>query len=397
VGIPAPPRETPAAAPDLKRPTVPVHPGHGSPAAGIIQHHPARPHPSGRLNGNGDVLLGFPGIIACSQAMRDVLRTLTLVAPSDAAVLVEGESGTGKELIARALHQRSARAPGPFISENCAACPEGLLESEFFGVERGAFTGAVRSKPGLFERAHGGTLFLDEIGEMDLSLQRKLLRAIQEREIRRVGGSACVPVDFRLVSATNRVLAEEIRSGRFREDLLYRIDVVTLRLPPLREHREDIPLLIHHFLCRFAASALRPPPQLDPAALQLLCAYSWPGNVRELENEMCRAVALGLEAITPSTLSAKILSGTPREPPADDGSLLAPGRSLDQIERELIGGLIRKALRQTSGNKIQAARLLKIPKTSLYRRIRRYDLLDVLEVRSCKPAGEGPAPPAPND
>jgi transcriptional regulator with PAS, ATPase and Fis domain len=305
--------------------------------------------------------------------MREVLRTVALVAGSDAAVLIEGESGTGKELVARAIHARSRRVRGPFVPENCAACPEGLLESEFFGVERGAFTGAHRTKPGLLERAHGGTLFLDEIGEMDPSLQRKLLRALQEREVRRVGGAESIPVDFRLVSATNRDLTEDAGAGRFRADLLYRIDVVTIRLPPLRERREEIPLLARRFLERQARAAGIPLPDLDPRALEALLEYPWPGNVRELENEMSRAVALRLRAVTPDSLSPKVLRPR-REAPSFGLEELRPGRSLAEVERDILGGIIREALRQTRGNKFRAAQLLRITKSSLYRRLRRYSI-----------------------
>jgi transcriptional regulator with PAS, ATPase and Fis domain len=305
--------------------------------------------------------------------MREVLRIVALIAASEAAVLIEGESGTGKELIARAIHRKSGRAGGPFVSENCSACPQGLLESEFFGVERGAFTGAHRSKPGLFERSHRGSIFLDEIGDMDFTLQAKLLRVLQEREVRRVGGSQAVPVDFRLISATNRVLADEARAGRFRLDLLYRIEVVTVRLPPLRERREDIAPLVHHFLAREAASARLPLPPIHPDAMRLLIKYPWPGNVRELANEMCRAVALRHSSVTPAALSAKIQD--PHGYPGMLGSQPLPvGRSLEEVEKDLLGGFIRDVLEQTGGNKIRAARLLGIPKTNLYRRLRRYSI-----------------------
>jgi transcriptional regulator with PAS, ATPase and Fis domain len=295
------------------------------------------------------------------------------VAPSDAAILIEGESGTGKELIARAIHRKSARAGKAFVSENCAACPEGLLESEFFGVERGAFTGAHRTKAGIFERAHGGTLFLDEIGEMDLALQKKLLRALESREVRRVGGNDAISLDFRLICATNRVLAEETRAGRFRSDLFYRIDVLTIRLPPLRERREDVPPLVSHFLARHAQTAGTAAPPVDPSALRDLCDYFWPGNIRELSNEMWRAVALRVPAITPEVLSAKILRQG-RERMALEHCGLESGRPLDEIERDLIGALIRDVLRRTGGNKFRAAEILGISKTSLYRRLRRYSI-----------------------
>jgi len=315
----------------------------------------------------------FPEIVTTAPIMRQVLSTIALVAPSDAAVLIEGESGTGKELIARAIHRKSPRGAEAFVSENCAACPEGLLESEFFGVERGAFTGAHRTKAGLFERAHGGTLFLDEIGEMDLSLQKKLLRALESREVRRVGGHDAISVDFRLICATNRVLAEETRAGRFRSDLFYRIEVLTIRLPPLRERREDIPPLVTHFLARHAQAAGTVPPPVDPSALRFLCDYPWPGNVRELSNEMSRAVALRVSTVTPEALSAKILRVS-RERMALGHDGLRSGRPLLEIERDLLGALIRDVLRRTGGNKFRAAEILGISKSSLYRRLRRYSI-----------------------
>ncbi len=316
----------------------------------------------------------FPEIIGSSPLLLAALRLAAVIASSDATVLIEGESGTGKELFARAIHRMSRRTAGAFISESCAACPEGLLESEFFGVERGAYTGAHRSRPGLFERAHGGTLFLDEIGEMDLRLQGKLLRSLQEREVRRVGGSDSIAVDFRLLCATNRTLHDEAKAGRFRTDLLYRIEVVTIRLPSLRERAEDVPTLAGHFLALHAARAGGPVPELTAPALDILCRYLWPGNIRELDNEMRRAVAVRIESIRPDNLSPKLL--------ASDGiadgrrfSSGGPPRKLLEFEQDVIGGFIREVLSQTGGNKNRAAEILGIPKTSLYRRLRRYAII----------------------
>jgi len=316
----------------------------------------------------------FPEIIGSAPLLLAALRLAAVIAPSDAAVLIEGESGTGKELVARAIHRRSRRTAAAFITENCAACPEGLLESEFFGVERGAYTGAHRSRAGLFERADGGTLFLDEIGEMDLRLQGKLLRSLQEREVRRVGGSDSIPVDFRLLCATNRTLHEEARAGRFRRDLLYRIEVVTIRLPSLRERVEDIPILARHFLSLHAGRAGLSVPELTASALDVLCRYPWPGNIRELDNEMRRATALKIEALRPDNLSPKLLTS---DGLASRWSFLVSGtpRKLEEFEHDVIGGFIRDVLHQTGGNKNRAAEILGIPKTSLYRRLRRYAIL----------------------
>jgi len=311
----------------------------------------------------------FPDIIAVSNGMRAVLETVSRVASSDATVLIKGESGTGKELIARAIHQQSHRRSGPLISENCAACPQGLLESEFFGVERGAYTGALASRPGIFERARNGTLVLDEIGEMDIGLQAKLLRVLQEREIRRVGGNEIIPIDFRLVTSTNRDLGQAIANGGFRLDLLYRLEVVQITLPPLRERREDIPHLVRHFLQTHAGRLGRPVPPVTSEALQHLVQYSWPGNIRELENEMCRTIAFGHRTVRISDLSQKILSHGNTGRPVSDG---LEGRSFKDLEREILGSILTAALIHTRGNGREAARLLGIPKTSFYRKLQMY-------------------------
>ncbi|MGH8722437.1 MAG: sigma-54-dependent transcriptional regulator, partial [Burkholderiales bacterium] len=234
---------------------------------------------------------GIAGLVALSPAMHAVLDLVERAAPTDATLLIQGESGTGKELIARGVHHASARAARPFVAVNCGAVPEALLESELFGHMRGAFTGAVASKPGLFEEAHGGTLFLDEIGDMPAALQVKLLRALQSGEMRRLGATQAMTIDVRVLAATNRDLAELIRQEKFREDLFYRLNVIQVVLPPLRERREDIPALAEHFLAR-SAGRLGRELRLSPEALERLLRYPWPGNVRELENAMERAAIL---------------------------------------------------------------------------------------------------------
>ena len=248
------------------------------------------------------------GIIGQSTTLAEVFRVLLKVAPTDSTVLVTGESGTGKELLVRALHAHSQRSEKPFVPINCGAIPKELLESELFGHEKGAFTHAIRSRPGRFELADGGTIFLDEIGEMDLSLQVKILRVLQEKEIERVGGTGIKKVDVRIVAATNRDLEEEVSQGRFREDLYYRLNVIPLHLPPLRERGGDVLLLAQHFLVRFCEKKHRPTLGLAPMTRRVLSAYTWPGNVRELENFMERLSILVDEAVVcPEDLPRKIL------------------------------------------------------------------------------------------
>ncbi len=252
--------------------------------------------------------LDTSGIIGQSTTLADVFKVLGKVAPTDSTVLVTGESGTGKELLVRALHANSKRADKPFVPINCGAIPRELLESELFGHEKGAFTHAMRSRPGRFELADGGTIFLDEIGEMDLSLQVKILRVLQEKEIERVGGTGVKKVDVRVIAATNRDLELEIAQGRFREDLYYRLNVVPLHLPPLRERGGDVLLLARHFLDVFCRKKGRPPLNLSTDAMRVLSAYSWPGNVRELVNFMERlSILVDGDIIQPQDLPAKIL------------------------------------------------------------------------------------------
>jgi two-component system, NtrC family, response regulator AtoC len=315
-------------------------------------------------------------IISNDPAMVDVYGILDKVADTPATVLISGESGTGKELIARALHENSSRKDKPFIRVNCGAIPRDLMEAELFGYERGSFTGAVNSKPGRFELAHGGTLFLDEIGEIPVEMQVKLLRAIQEGEIDRVGGIKPITVDVRLISASNRELKKEIVAGRFREDLYYRLNVVPIHLPPLRERRGDIPLLVEHFLGVYAGRFKKPVSQLSAEARDALLAYGWPGNIRELENVIERCVLLADD----NTIRLRDLSTEVRSTAGsgggvgggadddDDGDPNAPG-GLKGLVRErtraLERDLIMKALDQTNTNVTQAARLLKISRKSL--------------------------------
>ncbi|MGH9414390.1 MAG: sigma-54-dependent transcriptional regulator [Terriglobales bacterium] len=305
----------------------------------------------------------FPNLIGSSPRMQEVLALVARVAPSQSTVLLGGESGVGKDRVARALHEHSRRASGPFIKINCAAIPENLLESELFGFEKGAFTGAVRMKPGKFELADGGTLFLDEIGDVPLAIQVKLLRVLQEREFERLGGTRTLQVDVRLIAATNRNLRAALEEGSFRQDLYYRLNVVPIELPPLREHKQDIPELAAHFLRRFAAQAAKQISGFTPAALAKLMAAEWPGNIRELENIIERAVALGDGA----TLDAADirLELSPPAPPSVGGALLPSGWTLEQWEQEVI----RDALRRANGNKSQAARLLGLSRNALRYRL----------------------------
>jgi two-component system response regulator HydG len=309
-------------------------------------------------------------IVSESPAMRRVLERVRGMTHADANVLIEAESGTGKELIARAIHETSQRAHGPFIAVDCAALPEGIAEGELFGYERGAFTGAVRATPGLFRSAHGGTLFLDEIGELPLVLQAKLLRALQEREVRPLGSPRTIEVDVRIVAATNRVLRTEVEAGRFRADLYYRLRVVPIALAPLRERCEDIPLLAMHFL-----RAARGPTAatLEPAALQALLEYPWPGNVRELENVICAAAALA-----PGSCVRREDLCFERPPAAAASAAARPSAPAStQIELSLRAyerACLEEALRQADGEVRRAARLLGIGRSTLYRKLGEHGL-----------------------
>ncbi len=311
-----------------------------------------------------DGLLGSSDPI---QRIRDITRR---TAPSDVSVLVTGESGTGKELVARAIHRQSLRAEGPFVSINCAALPEALLESELFGHRKGAFTDAHVAREGLFFRARGGTLFLDEVAELPLGVQPKLLRAIQERRVRPVGADDEVDVDVRLIAATHQDLEERVRDGRFREDLFYRIDVVHIALPPLRARSNDVLLLAQHFLEKFAATHRRPVESISPAAAAKLLAYDWPGNVRELANCIERAVALApLNEISLEDLPERVRDVTPNKPTLPSAPTTASEvLTLDEVQKRYA----LSVLELVGGNKREAARLLGMDRATLYRWLGRF-------------------------
>ncbi len=316
---------------------------------------------------------GFGNLLGRSPAMRAFLGQLEQVAATRSTVLLMGESGTGKEMAARALHYNSDRAERPFVVIDCAAIPETLQESELFGHTRGAFTGAVAAKRGLFEEAHGGTLFLDEVGDLSAATQAKLLRVLQEGTIRRLGDTRTIQVDVRIIAATNRDLPAEVRAGRFREDLFFRLNVLPLRLPPLRERPEDIPLLTEHFLRRFAAETGRPVRQIAPPALDCLMAYRWPGNVRELEHAIERAVLLSQgETLEVGDLPPAVQGG------GGQGVEEAPLRLRDAVARlnaDLERGLIRRALARTGGNRTEAAVLLGISRRALLYKLKEYGIV----------------------
>jgi two-component system response regulator HydG len=311
----------------------------------------------------------FSNIIGRSPAMKQLFETMALVAPTEATVLIVGESGTGKELIANAVHQNSARAQQPFIKVNCAALPENLLESELFGHEKGAFTGATARKQGRFQLAHNSSIMLDEIGEMAPTTQAKILRVLQEREFEPIGSSQTIKVDTRVIAATNKNLEEEIRQGRFREDLFYRINVVTIEVPPLRERHEDIPLLADFFLKRFAEKNRRVIKGFTPRAVDLLMRNNWSGNVRELENVVERAVIMARgEMITPMEFpeNLKELDQELRETRID----IAAGRSLKEVEKEMI----LRTLEETGGNRTHAADILGISRRTLQLKLKAYGI-----------------------
>jgi DNA-binding NtrC family response regulator len=323
----------------------------------------------------------FKNIVARSPKMQEVLATVERVAPTNSTILLGGESGVGKDMIARALHQHSRRVAGPFVKINCTAIPENLLESELFGYEKGAFTGAVSSKPGKFELADKGTIFLDEIGDVPGTTQVRLLRVLQDREFERLGGTKTLKVDVRVVAATNQDLRAALEQGTFREDLYYRLNVVPINIPPLRERKEDVPYLVDHFIERFVRESGKPIKGITPAAQKMLMEFHWPGNVRELENIIERAVSLSAGAmldvadirldLSPSRpggadIAAFALSagGTTAFPP--------PGVTLEQFEDEMI----KEALRRAGGNKSQAARLLGLSRNALRYRLAKMGLPD---------------------
>ncbi|MGC3873740.1 sigma-54 interaction domain-containing protein [Halomonas sp. GXIMD04776] len=306
-------------------------------------------------------------VIGESEAIATLNGKVRKIAPGDASVLIRGESGTGKELYAHALHRLSERAKGPFIKLNCAAIPEQLLEAELFGYEEGAFTGAKKGgKPGKFQLAHGGTLFLDEIGDMPLAMQVKLLRVLQDREIEAVGATRLMPIDVRVIAATHRPLERLVESGEFREDLFYRINVVPLTIPPLRERRDDIPVLARHLLKRFAERRGRRCPVLSQAALDCLRCHDWPGNVRELENVLEAAFYLGGPRLDVDDLPEALRRESPATP--------VPGESLKQTLARAEREAIQKALVECGGNRTRAAKRLGIAKSSFYEKLTRHSL-----------------------
>jgi DNA-binding NtrC family response regulator len=312
-----------------------------------------------------------PNIVVRSPKMQEVLATVECVAPTNSTVLLGGESGVGKDLIARAIHEKSRRASGPFVKINSTAIPENLLESELFGYEKGAFTGAVTSKPGKFELADKGTLFLDEIGDVPPAIQVKLLHVLQEREFERLGGTRTVKVDVRLLAATNRDLRAALEQGTFREDLYYRLNVVPIDIAPLRERKEDIPDLANLFLARFAKDSGRQLRGISPAAMQVLVGHYWPGNVRELQNVIERACAL---AAGPELNIDDIQLDVPRHRTGAGANerFLPEGMTLDQWEDEMI----REALKRAGGNKSQAARLLGLSRNALRYRLSKIGIED---------------------
>jgi DNA-binding NtrC family response regulator len=306
----------------------------------------------------------FENIIGGSGAMQEIFATLARVAPTRATVLLAGESGVGKDLIARAIHHQSPRRGRPFVKINCTALPENLMESELFGYEKGAFTGAVTSKPGKFEQADTGTAFLDEIGDVPASIQVKLLRVLQEREFERLGSNKTLHIDVRIIAATNQDLRQALEQGTFREDLYYRLNVVPVNIPPLRERREDIPFLAEHFVSKLARESGSRVESITDAAIQRLLTYHWPGNVRELENVIERSLVLCMG----SKLDAADirLDTAPRaRPPAAAAPVLPEGVTLDEYEQ----AIIREALRRAEGNKSQAARLLGLTRNALRYRL----------------------------
>jgi len=303
--------------------------------------------------------------------MKEILERVAMVAPSPTSVLILGESGTGKELIANAIHQGSGRVDRRFIKVNCAALPETLLESELFGHERGAFTGAVARRPGRFELADGGTIFLDEIGEMTFATQAKLLRVLQEREFEPLGSTKTVKVDIRIVAASNRILEEEVKRGAFREDLFYRLNVVPIELPPLRERREDIPLLIDHFLKIYNERNVRNLQGFHPRALDALMRYAWPGNIRELENVVERSVILTRDDYVPFSELPEAIRGAEDDPlTIEIREGIRPGMTIREMEKELI----IKTLEDNDGNRTRTARVLGITRRTLQHKLKEYDL-----------------------
>ncbi len=317
---------------------------------------------------------GYPGLVGRSPVMRGLLRQMDRLSVCDTTVLIHGESGTGKELVARGIHSASGRRDGPFVALNCAAIPESLQEAELFGHEKGAFTGAVERRPGTFEQGDGGTVFLDEVGELASGLQAKLLRVLQDRRLRRVGGRREITSDFRLLAATNRDIEADVAAGRFRQDLFYRLAVFELEVPPLRDHAEDIPLLASHFVTLHSGH-LRKAPEIAAEAADVLVGYRWPGNVRELENAVQHAlVVAGSEVIEARHLPRRVVEGARSAGGAEYAMTPAKGReqwelpSLDLAELERMA--LVAAIDRAKGNLSEAGRLLGISRSTVYRKLR---------------------------
>jgi DNA-binding NtrC family response regulator len=328
----------------------------------------------------------FQGLVGNSQEMQKVYGLIKKISDTDATILIEGESGTGKELIAKTIHFNSSRAQHLFLPFNCAAIPKDLLESELFGHERGAFTGAFNTRIGRFERANGGTILLDEIGELHPSFQVKLLRVLQEREFERVGGSKTIKVDVRILAATNKNLEKETKAGNFREDLFYRLNVISLHVPPLRERREDIPLLADYFLSHFSKKRKRENVRIAPEVLHFFSQYPWPGNVRELENLIERVIILSEDGlIVPKDLPQRFqdLQGIPGDKefeapfiyPETEREILLPeqGINMNGLVEEMEKGLIRQAIQKSKGVKSKAAELLGLKRTTLLEKMKKFD------------------------
>jgi two-component system response regulator AtoC len=325
-----------------------------------------------RLRGELEQAAGFEEIVGTSPAMREVFSMVEQVAEADATVLLRGETGTGKELVARAIHRRSPRRERPFVAVNCTAIPRDLMESEFFGHEKGAFTGAVARRIGRFEQAHGSTLFLDEVGDLDLAIQAKLLRVLQEQELTRVGAEDAIRIDVRIVAATNRDLEALVREGRFRDDLYYRLNVIPIRLPPLRERTGDLPALMEHFLGSFAKRYGRRGPIPPPDVIAAARAYPWPGNVRELRNLCERAVLMGWAAVAP------ILGAGPRPDPFSATALVDPALPLLEAKQRLVERFEReyltRLLKEHRGRIGEVARAAGIAERNLYEKMKAYGL-----------------------
>jgi two-component system response regulator AtoC len=319
----------------------------------------AEPDPGGYIIGN-------------SPPMQEVYKTIGRVARSDATVLITGETGTGKELVATILHRSSTYSHGPLVKVNCAALPETLLESELFGHEKGAFTGAIAQKKGRFEIANRGTIFLDEIGEMSLSIQQKFLRVLQEREFERVGGTVPVKVDTRVIAATNKILTNEVRDGKFREDLFYRLDVISIYLPPLRDRREDIPSLVEHFLDKHRYAPDAKASRISPAAMRALMEHDWPGNVRELENTVERASVLAQgSVITEQHVS---FSSADQRHFIDIAARVRAARPIREVLQEVEQQMLLEALRQSQGDRVESAALLGVDLSELNDKLSMYGI-----------------------